>query len=278
MQHGALAHIARAELLMARGDRREALRAAARVVELADATDDDFYDEPATRLGVELAADLAEDARARHDEAELADAIAAAAPFLDRAGALADATPRRPASRPEPAASSRPSRPNSAGSKVCTTSTRGARPRRRGTRSASRTARRRRAPASRRRSSRPGAARAEVADANYEPRPRSPMRCGPRRCANGSTVVARWARVTVARDTDADAATPDEEAPAFALTPREREVLALVADGRTNRQIAAELFISEKTASVHVSNILAKLGVGNRAEAAAVAHRVGLAG
>jgi len=44
------------------------------------------------------------------------------------------------------------------------------------------------------------------------------------------------------------------------LTPREREVLALVADGRTNRQIAAALFISNKTASVHVSNILAKLG------------------
>ena len=54
-------------------------------------------------------------------------------------------------------------------------------------------------------------------------------------------------------------------------------MLALVADGRTNRQIADELFISEKTASVHVSNILAKLGVANRAEAAAVAHRVGLA-
>jgi DNA-binding CsgD family transcriptional regulator len=60
------------------------------------------------------------------------------------------------------------------------------------------------------------------------------------------------------------------------LTPREREVLALVADGRTNRQIAEALFISAKTASVHVSNILAKLGVGSRVEAAAVAHRLGL--
>jgi len=62
------------------------------------------------------------------------------------------------------------------------------------------------------------------------------------------------------------------------LTPREREVLALVADGRTNRQIAEALFISAKTASVHVSNILAKLGVANRAEAAAVAHRLHLTG
>ena len=60
------------------------------------------------------------------------------------------------------------------------------------------------------------------------------------------------------------------------LTPREREVLALVADGRTNRQIAEALFISAKTASVHVSNILAKLGVASRVEAAAVAHRLGL--
>jgi DNA-binding CsgD family transcriptional regulator len=62
---------------------------------------------------------------------------------------------------------------------------------------------------------------------------------------------------------------PDE----FGLTPREREVLALVADGRTNRQIAEALFISNKTASVHVSHILAKVDARNRVEAAAIAHR-----
>jgi DNA-binding CsgD family transcriptional regulator/tetratricopeptide (TPR) repeat protein len=56
------------------------------------------------------------------------------------------------------------------------------------------------------------------------------------------------------------------------LTDRERDVLALLVDGRTNRQIAAQLFISEKTASVHVSNILAKLGVRSRGEAAAMAR------
>jgi DNA-binding NarL/FixJ family response regulator len=60
--------------------------------------------------------------------------------------------------------------------------------------------------------------------------------------------------------------------------PREREVLALLADGRTNRQIAETLFISPKTASVHVSSILAKLGVANHGEAATVAHRLHLTG
>jgi DNA-binding NarL/FixJ family response regulator len=50
-------------------------------------------------------------------------------------------------------------------------------------------------------------------------------------------------------------------------------VLSLVAAGRTNRQIGQALFISGKTASVHVSNILAKLGAGSRTEAAAIARR-----
>jgi DNA-binding NarL/FixJ family response regulator len=53
-------------------------------------------------------------------------------------------------------------------------------------------------------------------------------------------------------------------------------VLGLVAAGRSNPQIAAELFISPKTASVHVSNIISKLGVSSRGEAAAVAHRLGV--
>jgi DNA-binding NarL/FixJ family response regulator len=63
---------------------------------------------------------------------------------------------------------------------------------------------------------------------------------------------------------------------AFHLTPRELAVLRLVALGRTNRQIAEELSISPKTASVHVSNILAKLEVTGRGEAAALAHRLHL--
>jgi DNA-binding NarL/FixJ family response regulator/tetratricopeptide (TPR) repeat protein len=63
---------------------------------------------------------------------------------------------------------------------------------------------------------------------------------------------------------------------AAGLTARELEVLRLVADGRSNQQIADTLFISRKTASVHVSHILGKLGVRTRVEAAASAHRMGL--
>jgi DNA-binding CsgD family transcriptional regulator len=61
------------------------------------------------------------------------------------------------------------------------------------------------------------------------------------------------------------------------LTAREREVLRLIAEGRSNREIGAALFIAAKTASVHVSNILAKLGVASRTEAAAMALREGIA-
>ncbi len=66
--------------------------------------------------------------------------------------------------------------------------------------------------------------------------------------------------------------------PAVALTPRELEVLRLVAQGRSNRDIANALVISAKTVSVHVSNILGKLGVSTRGEAAATAHRLSLLG
>jgi predicted ATPase/DNA-binding CsgD family transcriptional regulator len=62
----------------------------------------------------------------------------------------------------------------------------------------------------------------------------------------------------------------------FGLTPRERQVLALIAEGATNRQIGAALYMAEKTASVHVSRILSKLGVRSRTQAAAVAHRMHL--
>jgi len=91
--------------------------------------------------------------------------------------------------------------------------------------------------------------------------------------------LARRARLSIAEPDSAGAeaeAPPESPADQLGLTPREHEVLLLVAAGRTNREIGAELFMSEKTASVHVSRILAKLGVGGRVEAAAVAHRLGL--
>jgi len=63
----------------------------------------------------------------------------------------------------------------------------------------------------------------------------------------------------------------------FGLSRREREVLGLIAEGRTNREIGERLFISQKTVGVHVGNILSKLRVSGRVEAAAVAIRLGLA-
>ncbi|HEV8558578.1 MAG TPA: AAA family ATPase [Actinophytocola sp.] len=85
--------------------------------------------------------------------------------------------------------------------------------------------------------------------------------------------LARRARITVtAKDTVPD----DQVRRELGLTPREMEILRLVSAGRGNREIAEELFISAKTASVHVSNVIAKLGVANRVEAAAAAHRLGV--
>ncbi|MEU1118113.1 MULTISPECIES: AAA family ATPase [unclassified Streptomyces] len=102
-------------------------------------------------------------------------------------------------------------------------------------------------------------------------------RLGARPLSDSVTGLAQRARLTLnpAEATRAPAA-PADPAEALGLTSRERDVLRLVAVGRSNRQIAEELFISPKTASVHVSNILAKLSVTGRGEAAALAHRLRL--
>ncbi|MGH2427552.1 MAG: helix-turn-helix transcriptional regulator [Candidatus Limnocylindria bacterium] len=70
--------------------------------------------------------------------------------------------------------------------------------------------------------------------------------------------------------------TVDDTVERLGLTAREREVLELLGTGRTNRQIGEELFMAESTAGVHVSNILGKLGVASRGEAAVMAHRLGI--
>jgi DNA-binding NarL/FixJ family response regulator len=91
--------------------------------------------------------------------------------------------------------------------------------------------------------------------------------------------LARRSRVEIPPLAEVETEQPASEASTghdHRLTPREREVLALLVEGHTNRRIAEELFISESTAGVHVSNILGKLGVGSRTEAATVAARLGL--
>jgi len=70
---------------------------------------------------------------------------------------------------------------------------------------------------------------------------------------------------------------PPEHTLADALTPREREVLALLARGLANKRIARELGVSEKTVKAHVGHLLAKLGVADRTQAALYAVRTGLA-
>jgi len=95
---------------------------------------------------------------------------------------------------------------------------------------------------------------------------------GARTLSEEITVLARSARLALGTGHDASIPAPLK----LGLTAREFEVLRLVTAGRSNPEIAAELFISAKTASVHVSNILAKLGVSSRGEAAAAAHRLRL--
>ncbi|MGW7103086.1 helix-turn-helix transcriptional regulator [Streptomyces sp. NPDC054838] len=105
-------------------------------------------------------------------------------------------------------------------------------------------------------------------------------RLGARRLREDLALLAQRARLplTAAEPAHRPAAPQADPVEALGLTSRERDVLRLVATGSTNRQIAEELFISPKTASVHVSNILAKLGVSGRGEAAALAHRLRLFG
>jgi ATP/maltotriose-dependent transcriptional regulator MalT len=90
------------------------------------------------------------------------------------------------------------------------------------------------------------------------------------------TALAQRARLQLEADGGMAVLTEEADEEPFGLTPRERQVLALIAEGATNRQIGAALFMAEKTASVHVSRILSKLGVQSRTQAAAMAHRLHL--
>jgi predicted ATPase/DNA-binding NarL/FixJ family response regulator len=91
--------------------------------------------------------------------------------------------------------------------------------------------------------------------------------------------LARRARLTLedAAGASAPGTRSEDDLERLGVTSREREVLMLLVAGSSNGEIAQTLFISRKTASVHVSNLLAKLGVKSRVEAAALAHRLGVA-
>ncbi|HEX2084341.1 MAG TPA: response regulator transcription factor, partial [Solirubrobacteraceae bacterium] len=102
------------------------------------------------------------------------------------------------------------------------------------------------------------------------------LRLGSRWLLDELDVLARRARLRLGEEQEGREG-PPAPADELGLTAREREVLSLLAQGRTNREIGEALFMAEKTASVHVSRILAKLDVRSRTEAAAVAHRLGLA-
>jgi DNA-binding CsgD family transcriptional regulator/tetratricopeptide (TPR) repeat protein len=106
------------------------------------------------------------------------------------------------------------------------------------------------------------------------PAVRVPVGAGPR---NGTEDGSNGTdRSDLVRGVVGEAAPP--RANTFGLSRREYEVLGLISEGRTNREIGERLFISQKTVGVHVGNILAKLGVSGRVEAAAVAIRLGLTG
>jgi DNA-binding CsgD family transcriptional regulator len=104
----------------------------------------------------------------------------------------------------------------------------------------------------------------------------APARMGARPLREEIEALARRARLDVSTPGSAARAPAGSAADELGLTARELEVLRLVAAGRTNRQIGTELYMSGKTASVHVSRILAKLGAANRSEAGAIARRLGL--
>jgi len=95
-------------------------------------------------------------------------------------------------------------------------------------------------------------------------------RVGARLLHGDVVALARRARVDLTQDVSGQDRPPADP---YSLTPRERQILGMLVDGRTNRQIAKALFISHRTVGTHVSNLLAKLDARTRSEAAAIAHR-----
>ena len=231
-------------------------------------------------LGVRANADAAELARARRAAEPLEHAIATGEALIDgiRRPARGGRRPSPTPSPPSPRRGCVSARPRGRDCIAGRAPTPGSRRWRHGTGSGGRTWPRTRDTARRRRDSRRRAT-AVPRRRRFASRSRPRRDSMPCRSSARSRALAMRGRLTLEPDepeaADGDTVTGDA-APDLGLTPREQEVLALVAYGRTNRQIADELFISENTAGVHVSNILGKLDVKGRGEAAALAYRLGL--
>jgi DNA-binding CsgD family transcriptional regulator/tetratricopeptide (TPR) repeat protein len=261
-----------AELALWRGDPEQARQLVAEGVPLAEANP--RYAAPLYVLGVRVEADRAELARARHSGAAVPDDGTAAA-LLGRAREAAEG----------PAAAGLPDLPGWHAAAAAERTRRDGRPDPAAWATAvaawERLGRPYRLAYARFRQAEALLAAAGDRDAAAEALRRAAAvtgRLGARLLDAEVKALAQRARLDLAEHAAATAAGTPAPAEPLGLTPREAEVLALVAAGRSNRQIAETLFISPKTASVHVSNILAKLGVAGRVEAAAVAHRLGLDG
>ena len=265
-----------AELGAWRGSVADVRAAADEGVRIADRYPSDPAVAGLLAFAIRAEADVAARARARRDEA----AAAEAAPRRRGAGRDARGLGGRSGARPLPGSrrGSRSRRRSAAaelarckgeaGPDAWRAIVRVAR-----TRPGVRSRRRTRGTAKRRRAWRPAARGPTWPTALRAAHGRSPSGWGRSPLAAEVATLARLARIEL------EVAGPGPEThPTLAglgLTDREAEVLRLVAGGWTNQQIADALFIARKTASVHVSNILGKLGVDSRVEAAAIAHRLG---
>jgi DNA-binding CsgD family transcriptional regulator len=116
----------------------------------------------------------------------------------------------------------------------------------------------------------------ESVDAFLDDTPRVPLAAVPVGPARLRTAPDKDGRSELVRAIAGDPSSMQQRPNTFGLSARERDVLALVAQGRTNREVGERLFISQKTVGVHVGNILSKLAVSGRVEAATVAIRLGL--
>jgi DNA-binding NarL/FixJ family response regulator len=270
---------ARAELALWRGEAAQARDVIARLLEGLDPSDEDpFYLTPVLSIGARAAADLAVAARATGDRAGEFAAIAVATTLVERAHYLV---------RPE--AFPRGHGPQEAQINAATAGAELARAQGAGETEAwsAVTARWRalHAPYSTAYAQwryaeavlAAGGARADAQTAIVEAHAVA-ARLRARPLAAELEALARRARVALGENEPAAAAPADGDGAAarVGLTARELEVLRLVAAGQTNRAIGQSLYISEKTVSVHISRILAKLDASGRVEAAGLAHRLGL--